>query len=86
MRRRTFLQSATACAVSGLAGSTARADRGRTDVSGVSGYGYRLPKIQAGWAEWRGRVDQLRPIVSRLAMQFEAAAKTWGPRPGAAAP
>jgi lysophospholipase L1-like esterase len=48
MKRRTFIKSSAACAASALLAPAAEAAETRAGVSGITGYGYRLPKIKKG--------------------------------------
>ena len=48
MKRRAFIGSSAACAVSAVMGGRARAAETRANASGVAGYDYRLPKIATG--------------------------------------
>ncbi len=48
MKRRTFIGSAAACAVSTAIVGGAEAGESRANASGVAGYDYRLPKIATG--------------------------------------
>lgn len=48
MKRRTFIGSSAACAVSAVLASEAAAAEAQTNASGVAGYDYRLPKIATG--------------------------------------
>ena len=46
--RRAFITSTTAAGAAALAATPSQAAESRTDVSGVSGYDYRLPKLEKG--------------------------------------
>jgi len=48
MKRRTFIGSSAACAVSAVLADEACAAMERTNAYGIAGYDYRLPKIAAG--------------------------------------
>lgn len=48
MKRRTFIKSSAACAVSAMIAGGAEPAEARADVSGIPGYDYRLPRIKEG--------------------------------------
>jgi lysophospholipase L1-like esterase len=48
MKRRTFIRASAACAASAVMAGGPEAAEARADVSGISGYDYRLPKITKG--------------------------------------